>query len=136
MDPYTESEKARILHHLGYANFAKLAQSIQLGYPLASQPLFLVEDSFWRIAEASAPTVRRDLCACEKIESQILESYGRMKATSLGDLSINPRETEMLWRELDRWQTRLADDLGVQKNPYSQQEWRGTPGGLSARVEG
>jgi len=136
MSGFTENEKARIFHHLGYPNWRKLAQSIQLGYPMASQPFFLVQDSLNRIDEASVPSIRRDLCECDAIESQISDSRSRMKASRLGDLETNPREVEMLWRELDRWQTRLADDLGVQKNPYSQQEWRGTPGGMFARVEG
>jgi len=133
---FTENEKARIFHQLGYANWKQLAQSIQLGYPAASQPFFLVQDSLHRIAPESEPSIRRDLCECEAIESQLSEARSRFKASQLGNLKLNMNETAMLRNELIFWQTRLADDLGVQKNPYSQQEWRGQPGGISARVEG
>lgn len=133
---FTENEKARIYHHLGYANWRALAQSIQLGYPMASQPFFLVQDSLNRIDPASEATVRRDLCQCEDIENQMIDARSRLKALSIGEMKLNPGETAALLGHLELWQQRLADDLGVQKNPYSQQEWRGNPGGISARVEG
>jgi hypothetical protein len=133
---FTDEQKNRILHFLGYPEWKSLAQSIQLGYPAASQPLFLVYDSFVRIAPAAVPTVLADLCECESIEAQLRDARSRMKALRLGELQTNPQETAMLRKELVFWTRRLADDLGVVANPYSQIEYLGMGGGMNAKVQG
>lgn len=135
---FTDQEKARILHFLAYPNWQALSQSIQLGYPAASQPLFLVEDSFRRLFPFGEESVRKDLCELESIESQLSSARGRFKATQLGDLKVNAMETEQLQGQLEYWTCRLEDDLGVVRNPYSANSWRGAmqPGGLNARVMG
>lgn len=135
---FTDAEKGRILHFLSYPSFQALSQSIQLGYPAASQPLFLVEDAFRRLFPAGEEAVRKDLCELEAIEAQLSSARGRFKATQLGDLKVNQAETELLGGQLEYWTTRLEDDLGVVRNPYAANSWRGAmqPGGINARVMG
>lgn len=131
-------EKARIRHHLGYPSFASLAQAIQLGYPAASQPLFLVDDSFGRVTLEGEDAARRDLCECESIEKQMSEARSRYKATSLGDLVVNPLEPTMLRNDLVYWRQQLASDLMVVVNPYAPREYYGAmgAGGINATVTG
>jgi hypothetical protein len=126
---FTEREKARIKHFLSYPDWVALAASIQLGYPAASQPAFLVDDAFQRLTPGGEESVRIDLCECESIEAQIGQARARMKATKLGNLEVNPHETAMLRRELVYWVARLASDLGVVTNPYSLFEYLGAAGG-------
>lgn len=135
---FTADEQARIKYFLSYPDFVALAQSFQLGYPAASQPLFLVEDAFQRLTPQGEITTRRALCECESIENQISDARSRMKATRLGELEVNPRETAMLRKELMYWTTRLADSLGVVSNPYSQMLYQGVMGmgGVSGRSVG
>lgn len=134
---FTDHEKARIRHFLSYPSWSSLAQSIQLGYPAASQPAFLLDDAFRRMTPGGEESIRQDLCECEGIERQISEARSRMKATKLGNLQVNPEETIMLRRELMHWVSRLASDLGVQPNPYSNFEYNGMGGGgYNARVVG
>lgn len=133
---FTEHEKSRIKRFLSYPDWVALAQSIQLGYPAASQPLFLVEDAFRRLTPDGEASTRADLCECESVERQMSEARQRFKATKIGEIELNPRETAMLRKELLWWVTRLADDLGVVSNPYSQMMFQqiGSMGGVSGRA--
>ena len=92
---FTDAEKSRIKHFLSYPDWVALAASIQLGFPAGSQPLFLVEDAFQRLTEGGESSVRRDLCECESIESQISQARSRFKATQIGTLRVNPNETRL-----------------------------------------
>lgn len=134
---FAEAQRTRILHFLGYPNWSSVAQSIQLGYPAASEPLFLVYDAFFRISQEAVGTVLQDLCECEDIEKQLSSARSRMKATQIGDLRPNANEARDLRRELTYWVRRLADDLGVNPNPYSQVNYMGYGGGgVNAKVTG
>jgi len=133
---FTEREKAGILHHLGYPGFSAMAASVQLGFPSASQPLFLVYSSFDRILPESEQQVRRDLCECEAIENQLSDARKRLRASRIGEITLNGSELEQLRGELAFWQKRLADDLSVMPNPYAQMTYEGLGGGVGGRVVG
>jgi hypothetical protein len=132
---FNADEKSRIKHFLSYPDWESLAQSIHLGFPSGSQPLFLVESAFNRLTAEGEVTVRRDLCECEDIESQMREARRRFKTTQLGKLHINRDEIRMLRQELTYWSLRLASDLGVVANPYAAFEYNNAAGGgFNARV--
>lgn len=130
---FTAPEKARIRHHLSYPSWTSLSASIQLGFPSGSQPLFLLEQAFGRLLPDGEAAVRVDLCECEDIETQLRDARSRMKAKQLGELHTNPNETRQLRVELQFWRQRLADDLGVVRDPYSQAAWEGDGGSVSGR---
>ncbi len=131
---FTPQQEAQIKHHLGYANFSNLSNGINLGFPAANQPLFLVEQSFLRISPEGAEQVLCDLCNCNDIEAQLADARSRFKAIQLGELQLNSMEPAMLRQELEYWRNKMADDLGVVQNPYSQSAYEGMPGGINARV--
>jgi hypothetical protein len=135
---FTEAEKDSILRLLGYPNWAALAQSIQLGYPAASQPLFLVFDAFHRIRPEARARVRTDLCRALGVECQMAESRTRLKASRVGEVTLNATEFTQLTEQLRFWTLRVADQLGVVPNPYSQVEYQGatSAGGVNARIIG
>lgn len=135
---FNPEEQTQIRYFLSYPSWVALAQSIQLGYPAASQPLFLVEDAFKRLTPEGEYTVRKALCECQAIESQLSEARRRFKATKVGEVELNPHESRMLRRELLYWVTRVADGLGVVSNPYSQAMYQGisSMGGVSGRSSG
>ncbi len=132
----TDQQKTRMLHHLGYPSWELLAQSMQLGFPAASQPLFLVYQAFLMISPGGIENALRDLCQCEAIEEQLGTARERMKATSIGSITLNAKEAQSLRVELQFWTKRLADDLGVNVNPYSQMAWQGMGGGIGGRTIG
>lgn len=134
--PFSEQEVSRIAHFLGYPRWQQMAASIQLGYPSASQPYFLFLDSLRRITPGGVESIRADLCQCESIERQMADARGRMRAAKVGEVEMRSDETSALREELVFWTRRLADDLGVVQNPYSQMEYQGMGGGLNAKVQG
>lgn len=115
----TEEEKNRIRHHLGYL-VTEPASSIQLGYPRASQPQFLVELSMNRIPEQAVGQIRRYVGILDKTEDRLFEAQERLAASALGEITLREDETDQLEREYARWARRLADDLGVPLNIYSE----------------
>jgi hypothetical protein len=98
--------------------------------------MLLVKRSWSYVSESARAAIRADLCELEAIDRQLASARGRLKATRLGEMRIDaPRELDTLWAERERWIRRLADDLGVFPNPYSQQAMGGG-GGVSGSVIG
>lgn len=117
---FTADQKSRIKHYLSYPDWVALAQSIVLGFPAASEPLFLLEDAFRRLTPGGELSTLTNLTECECIERQISDARTRFRAKRVGNVELNPDEPDMLRRELAYWTIRLADDLGVIPDPYSQ----------------
>ena len=132
--PFTAEEETEILRFLGYPDWQSLASSIQLGFPSTGQPLFLVRDSLKRISPTARAAVRNYLCELQSIEAQLRSGRERLRAKRLDRLELNPHELPQLRAEFTYWRRRLADDLGVVPNPYSQLEYMGMPGGINAKV--
>jgi len=130
--PLTETEQAKALRYLGYANWSSLASSFQLGFPSGSQPEFLVRDAFTRIDEEGILLVRRDIEQMDCIEAQIGDT-SRLKASKLGDMTLNECEFGDLSQRMGYWRDMLAQDLGAYFNPFGSQGGA-TSGGRNARV--
>lgn len=123
-------------YFLSFPSWLQLAQSIQLGVPAASQPGFLVESAFERIRPEARDSAREALGECECIQAQIKDARSRFKVLEVGEIKLNPGESDKLRTELLWWVTRLADVLGVVTNPYAQMIYNGIAniGGINARV--
>jgi hypothetical protein len=135
---FTAEERARIKHFLSFPDWVAMSQSIQLGYPAASQPAFLLDDAFHRMTPDSERSIRQDLCECESIECQLSDARSRFKVKSVGNITFNDQETAQLRKELLFWTTRLGDDLGVLPDPYSRMMYEsiGGMGGVQGKVSG
>lgn len=133
-EEFSDEEKTEILRFLGYPDWRSLASSIQLGYPAASQPMFLVVDSFKRLTPTARQAIRGDLKELRCIESQMAEARLRFRAVKLENMELNPKEPAMLREELKYWTMRLEDDFGVKRNPYSTFAMGGLPGGINAKI--
>lgn len=129
---FTDDEKTQILRYLSYPDWQSLASSIQLGYPAASQPMFLVVDAFKRLTPTGRAAVRKDTGELDCIEQQMSDARGRMRASKLEGMTFNEKETVQLRQELEFWTRRLEDDLGCKRNPYASMT--GGMGGMNARV--
>jgi hypothetical protein len=134
--PFTDEEKTEILRFLRYPDWVSLAQSVQLGYPAASEPMYLVVDAFKRMTPTAEGKIRRDICELNAIECQLSQSRTRMVVTGVNGVKFNPSEPKQLLDLMTYWERRLADDLGVAPNPFSQGEYRGAggAGGINAKV--
>ncbi len=129
---FTDDEQAEILRFLGYPDWQSMASSIQLGYPAASQPLYLLRDAFHRLTGPARALVRRDVEELKCIENQMSDARQRMRATKLEGVTLNPRETIQLRGELEYWTVRLENDFGCYRNPAAQ--GGSMPGNINAKV--
>lgn len=130
-----EEEKVRIRHHLGYLN-VQPASAIQLGFPRASQPQFLVESAMNNILVSAVGQIRKYISILDNIEDRLVGALDRLEASKLSEITLRADEHDALEREYYRWAQRLADDLGVPLNVYSERFRRGAAGGsLSVPVQ-
>jgi len=133
---FTPHQQARIKHFLKYPAWESMTNGIFLGVPEGAQAMYLVEQSFRRLAAEGEESVIEDLDECERVECQIKDARKRLKAKKLGDMVVNPDELRDLKVELEEWRQRLSDDLGAPINPYTLQNPNGGAGGINARVVG
>lgn len=133
MPDFTPTEKTEILRYLGYADWQSLASSVGLGYPAASQPMFIATDAMFRITDTGRDMVRRDLAELRCIEDQISAARQRFQVVKAEGVEFNQNETRKLREEKEHWTKQLADDLGCTENPYRQSLGGG---GINARVIG
>ena len=112
-------EKAKIRHYLSYPSWQRVVYSIQLGTPASAQSQYVLEGAFDSLTLDGEEVVRMDLCACEKIEAQLIDSVSRLKASKIGGIQTNANEGQMLRRELHQWISTLANDMGCYSNPYA-----------------
>jgi len=135
-EPFSDDEITDVMRFLGYPDWSSMAQSMQLGFPAASQPMFLAYDSLSRITVSSRAVVRNHVQELKCIEGQLSTARGRMKATRLGEVTMNAQESRQLREEYTFWQRKLADLLGVVVNKHSALSVEGMPGGINGRVLG
>lgn len=121
----TEEEKARVRHHTGYTLLDPVP-SITLGVRALGQPQFLLELALNRVPETAIGIIRNYIAILDGIEAQLVDAQSRFPADKLGEITLRGRgaagmeEPERLEVEYGRWARRLADDLGVPLNPYSE----------------
>lgn len=135
---FTAEEKEAAKYWASYPDWQALASSIILGFPSGNQTLYLIEQALEpnRLTPQAQNRLRKIICRCEAIEEQMFESTKRMKASKIGDVTLNPREQAMLNDQLMYWITRLVDVLGCYPNPYSQMVYTHLRlgGGINAKV--
>jgi hypothetical protein len=120
----TEYDRARVRYHLGYLQ-TEPTSSIHLGYPAMSQALFLVERAMDNLIPSAVEIVQKNLDHLNSLECMLFDAASRLKVQSVGDVKLRtsndePSETVLLEKEIYRWASRLADNLGVPLNPYSE----------------
>lgn len=129
---FTDDEKVRIRHHLGYYNIA-LAAAFALGTPAGLEPAFIIEIAMNKVLTSAEPLVRRLIAQCDATEDQIAENTANLAATQVDEIALNPKEFEQLQARLNYWRGGLANALGIYQNPFDK---RAGMGGLNRRVSG
>jgi hypothetical protein len=128
-----EEEKHRIRHHTGYTMLDPVP-SIQLGVRALGQPQFLLELAMNRIPDTAVGQIRRYVAILDQIEDTLVDAQSRMAAEKLGEITLRADEADALEREYSRWAKRLADDLGVPLNVFSERFRAGGGMSISATV--
>jgi len=120
MSALNEQEKAKIRRYLGYQNWQNTALMWGVPFPTAIQPNWYINDAISRLSDDGLELVRRDLRELQCIEDQISDARKRLKATKVGDITMNPHELESLRGELEYWKRQLADEFASILNPVRQ----------------
>ena len=120
---FTEDERSRILHVLGYPKQNALENSFATGYAISqSATLQYLFDAFRRISAEGEARVREDLAQIQCIDRQLVELRGQAGVTNAGDVTLDPSAgRKHLKRDRLDYVNRLCDDLGVPVNPASRQ---------------
>jgi hypothetical protein len=116
---FTDEEKVRIRHHLGYLG-VQTASTFILGVPAAVQTSFILEGAMDRVIEAAAPQVRRHLTILDGLEAQMVDDAELMAVDQIGDIRVNQKEQMQLESKYDYWRRSLANLFGTVPNPYDQ----------------
>ncbi len=120
----TAVQKSKIRYFLGFANIETYL-AIGLGFPSANQPLFVLQYAFDHLLPEAEPDLLRVLQECICIEAQLSDSRSRLQTTAVDKIQMNIKEAAMLEDQLDYWVARLADFLGVVRNPVASYGNRG-----------
>lgn len=132
---FSDVEKTRIRYFLGYPDWADAASAVVFGFPSRNQPSYILDDALNLLTPHGASTVRRALCQCEAVEAQMGAGVrDRIKASKLGEMTLNNEEFRHLQKQLDFWTKRLADALGSPCNAYSSMADSGMGSGRNAKI--
>jgi len=113
--------------------------SIALGFPGAGQAQFLVETAMDRLIPEAVGKILKYLAILDSIEAQMVDALKRLKVQKLGEITLRnsneePVEQDLLEKEYNRWAKRLADDLGVPINKFSERFQSGFFGGPGINI--
>lgn len=127
---FTDDEKVRIRHHLGYLNVAQ-GSTFVLGVPAALEPQFIIEIAMNKVLPAAEGLVRRLLANCDAAEEQIAENTQNVAATQVDEIALNDKEFEQIVKRLNYWRGGLANALAIYQNPFDK---RGATSAINRRV--
>lgn len=130
---FTEDEKVKIRHHLGYLN-VEAAQTFQLGIPAATQTQFIVEGAMNRILAEAEPLARKHLERLDAIEEQIMCNIDNVELLKADEVEFNPKAFNRLLDRYRFFQSALANTLGCYPNPYDQRFDGALGGGVNVPV--
>jgi|WetSurMetagenome_2_1015567.scaffolds.fasta_scaffold57238_4 hypothetical protein len=128
---FTEHEKSRIRHHLGYPIVASIT-TFALGVPMAIEPSFMLESAMDKIIPGCEDVTREKIAVLDKIEQQMVEDLELLSVRKVDEIEINENELSALRKQYDYWASSLANDFRVLRNPY---DFRLQTGGINVSVQ-
>lgn len=114
---FTDEEKVRIRHHMGYLNVSS-DQTFVLGVPAAVQTQFMIEGAMNKVLDEAENMVRAHLAELDEIDCQLKSNKGLVEFSSAEEVVINPKSYEKLRQRYWHWQGSLGNLLGCLPNPY------------------
>ena len=131
--PLTLAERSNIRHHMGYINVSEVWTFV-LGSPASLETTFVIEGAMNKILDEALPKVRQILTVLDAMEQQNIDDLELLSVSSLGDITVNPKELRMLEGQYDKWVAMLANIMGVPRNPFDKR--LEAQGGINRSVAG
>ena len=130
---FSEEEKVRIRHHLGYLNVAQ-AQTFSLGTPAGVETQFLVEGAMNKVLPAAESMARQMIANCDAVEAQLTENQDLLAVKKVDEIDVREDEMEQLLKRYHYWRNGLANILGIYPNPFDKRFSAAGGGGINVRV--
>lgn len=131
--PFSEEEKVRIRHHLGYLNVSQ-AQTFSLGTPAGVETQFLVEGAMNKVLPEALGLAKQMLANCDAIEAQIVENQDLLAVKKVDEIDVREDEFEQLQKRYGYWRNALANILGIYPNPFDKRFSAAGGGGINVKV--
>ena len=129
---FSDSEKVRLRHALGYANVGQV-ETFSLGFPTAVETQFLIEGAMNRVLPEAESKCRDILATLESVESQMMGDTELLAVLKIGEIEVNPKEQGALRGVYRYWQATLGNLLMIPPCPFDQRFMFGA-GGISVRM--
>jgi hypothetical protein len=130
--PFTEEEKVRIRHHLGYLNVAAAATFV-LGAPAGVETTFIIESAMNKVLPAAETLARELIAKCDAVEAQLIENQELLAVTQVDEIGVRQDEFQALLHRYHYWRNGLANVLGVYPNPFDKR-FEGGAGSINLPV--
>lgn len=132
----TDEEKAKVRHHLGYANVSEAA-SFQLGIPAAIQTQFMIELAWDKVLPAAENLLKILICRMDDVEREVYSGLDLASLTKTGAIEVNPKRLNELGKHYCLAQQSLSNLVAVPPNPFDARSWIAqSGGGMNVRVMG
>lgn len=131
--PFTDAEKVKIRHHLGYLNVG-YAQTFVLGNPQAVETQFIIEGAMDLVLDAALPEARRQLGILDRIECQMVGDHELLAVNKIGEIEVRKEEQDQLRKEYRYWRAALANILGIYPNPFDRRYGMGNDVGPAVNI--
>lgn len=117
--PFTDQEKVKIRHHLGYLNVTNSA-TFALGIPQAVETQFIIENAMNLVPPAAEGEVRRHITILNSIEDLMVCGHEHLAVDSIGEIDIREDEQEALTKRYRYWARSMANLMGTYPNPFDK----------------
>lgn len=124
---FDESEKNRILYHLGYgATVETFALYGGVGFVLPYLPVVMT--NIERLRPGAEDHVRTLLARLDETETMMFENQELLAIDKIDVIDVRPDGQQRYRNQYEYWQAALGNVLQVEVNPYDQRR------GVGARV--
>jgi hypothetical protein len=124
----TEQEKVAVAYHLGYAG-TEFAPGLNGGFVTSGPFSFAFTQAITNLRPAAEPFIRRCISEMQCIEDKMTELRRDIGVVKVGGIELNTLDAMgELEAQYKNWGKKMADLLGVPRNPFSE-HWADIDGG-------
>jgi hypothetical protein len=119
---FSEDEKVRIRHHLGYTNVGDVYTLVG-GVPAAVQTQFMIEGALQRLRVEAAPKARELLCRLDSLERDYYCGAADFASVNkIDNIEINPKRRRELGGYYRTAMQAMGNLLSIVPNPWDQRD--------------
>jgi len=131
---FSDYEKVRIRHHLGYLNVGASATFV-LGTPAAVETQFLIESAMNKVLPEADVLARELLARCDSIEGQMMDNQDLLAVEQVDEIKVRQDEFQALLKRYHYHRNGLANVLGIYPNPFDKRFASSGGGGINVSVQ-